>query len=298
MLSVSKKKVVTIFTIVLSCVIAATAQSHKLEKLWETDAVVAVPESVLPYDGGKKLYVSLIDGGGWDADGKGGVAKLDPDSTNLNQAWITGLNAPKGMGLVGKRLYVADIKEVVVINTKDSKVEKKIAIEGATGLNDITVDSKGIVYVSDSRNAKIWRIENDLPTLFLDNVKGVNGLKAIGSDLFIGAGKTFEKTNSQKKVTVIAEMPQGIDGIEPAGNGDFILTGWSGYIFYVFADGRIEQLLDTHLDKKNSADIGFDPRRKILFVPTFNGKTVAAYRLSNLQTVPNSKAEQTAATKP
>jgi hypothetical protein len=297
MLSGSKKKSITIFTIVLSCATAAPAQTHKLEKLWETDAVVAVPESVLPFEGGKKLYVSLIDGGGWDADGKGGVGKLDPNGKNLNQAWITGLNAPKGMGLVGKRLYVADIKEVVVINTKNGTIEKRIAIEGAAALNDITVDSKGTVYVSDSKVAKIWRIENDLPTLFLDNVKGVNGLKAIGSDLYIGAGKTFEKTDSQKKITVVAEMPQGIDGIEPVGNGDFILTGWSGYIYYVYADGRIELLLDTHLDKKNSADIGFDPRRKILFVPTFNWKTIAAYRLGDLQTASNSKANQKA-TKP
>jgi hypothetical protein len=296
MRTVLKKKSLFISATVLACTFALSAQTHKLEKLWETDAVVAVPESVLPYDGGKKLYVSLIDGAGWDADGKGGVGKLDPDGKNVNQAWITGLNAPKGMGLVGKRLYVADIKEVIVINTKNGTIEKRIAIEGAAGLNDITVDSKGIVYVSDSKTGKIWRIENHTPTLFLENVKGVNGLKAIGPDLFIGAGKTFEKTDPQKKVTVIAEMPQGIDGIEPVGNDDFILTGWSGYIFYVFADGRIEQLLDTHLDKKNSADIGYDPKRKILFVPTFNGKTVAAYKL--VQTAPNSKAEQTGATKP
>jgi hypothetical protein len=55
-----------------------SAQSPKLEKLWETEPVVKVPESVLVYDGGKKLYVSLIDGGGWDADGKGrcGEAEL------------------------------------------------------------------------------------------------------------------------------------------------------------------------------------------------------------------------------
>ena len=51
-----------------------TAQEHKLEKLWETDSVIAVPESVLPVNG--TLYVSLIDGGGWDADGKGGTACL------------------------------------------------------------------------------------------------------------------------------------------------------------------------------------------------------------------------------
>ena len=37
-------------------------------------------------------------------------------------------------------------------------------------------------------------------------------------------------------------MPQGIDGIEPVGNGDFILTGWSGYIFYVPAAEKVETL--------------------------------------------------------
>src|SRR6476661_10425564 len=143
------KATLAILAIALAFVAHVSTQTLKLEKLWETGQVVLVPESVLPYDGGKKLYVSLIDGGGWDADGKGGVAKLNSDGSGLNQTWVTGLNAPKGMGLIGKRLYVADIKEVVVINTRDGKVEKKIPIEGATGLNDITVDGKGAVYVSD-----------------------------------------------------------------------------------------------------------------------------------------------------
>jgi hypothetical protein len=122
-----------IVAIALALLAHVSAQTLKLEKLWETDPVVLVPESVLPYDGGKKLYISLIDGAGWDADGKGGVAKLNSDGSGLDQTWITGLNAPKGMGLIGKHLYVADIKEVVVINTKEGKIEKKIAIEGATG---------------------------------------------------------------------------------------------------------------------------------------------------------------------
>src|SRR4051812_321238 len=162
--------------LIISTFMTVSAQTHRLEKLWETDAVVKTPESVLPYDGGKKLYVSLIDGRGWDADGKGGIAKLDPDGTDLQQDWITGLNAPKGMALVGKRLFVADIKEVVVIDVKSRKIEKTIPIDGAAGLNDVTADKDGAVYVSDSRTAKVWRLENDTPKLFLDNVKGVNGL--------------------------------------------------------------------------------------------------------------------------
>jgi hypothetical protein len=269
------KKTLTILCISLAC--STNAQEHQLEKIWETDAVIAVPESVLPAN--HLLYVSLIDGGGWDADGKGGVAKIGLDGKIIDTGWIKGLNAPKGLGIYQNRIYVADISEVVVINIQKGAIEKKIAIDSATGLNDITVTDKGIVYVSDSRKARIWRIENDIPSLYLSGIKGVNGLKAIKDELFIGAGKSFLKANAQKQVTQLTELPQGIDGIEPVGNGDFILTAWSGWIFYVKADGKFEVLLETQQQKKNTADIGYDPVKRIVYVPTFNGKTVAAYRL-------------------
>jgi hypothetical protein len=135
------------------------------------------------------------------------------------------------------------------------------------------------VYVSDSRRAKIWKIENNVPSLFLDNIKGANGLKADGSELIFAEGKLLKKANAQKQVTKIAELPNGIDGIEPVGNGDFIVTAWQGYIYYVSANGNVETLLDTHEAKKNTADIGYDPVKKIVYVPSFNGKTVAAYSL-------------------
>lgn len=257
----------------------ASSAQHKLEKLWETDTVVAVPEAVLPDLKKGILYVSLIDGGGWVADGKGGVGKLSVDGKNYDSTWIKGLNAPKGSGIVGNRLYVADITDVVVIDIQNGKIEKKIPVSNAQGLNDITVTDKGIVYVSDSRTTKIWRIENDIPTLYLDSMTGVNGLKAIGNDLYIGSGKLFLKADSKKQINKIAEVTQGIDGIEPIGNGDFVLTAWAGYIWYVYADGRVETLLETHEQKKNTADIGYDPQKRILYVPTFNAKTVAAYSL-------------------
>ncbi|HEV8285941.1 MAG TPA: ATP-binding protein [Chitinophagaceae bacterium] len=257
----------------------AKAQTHQLEKIWETDTVVAIPESVLPDFKKGILYLSLINGGSWDVDGKGGIGKLSMDGKNYDSMWITGLNAPKGLGMYGNRIYAADISEVVVVDIKNGKIEKKIAIDSATGLNDITVDSKGVVYVSDSRKARIWRIENDVPTLYLDTVRGVNGLKIIGDELFIGAGKNFLKAGKNKVVTKVADLPQGIDGIEPVGNGDFILTAWSGYIFYVTANGKVETILDSHEQKMNTADIGFDPVKKIVYVPTFNAKKIVAYSL-------------------
>jgi hypothetical protein len=268
-----------IFSLIIALPFCTTAQQHQLEKIWQTDTVVAIPESVLPDFKKNILYVSLIDGGGWDADGKGGVGKLGMDGKNYDSTWISGLNAPKGLGRYGNNLYVADISEVVVIDIAAGKIIKKIAIEGAKGLNDITVTDKGIVFVSDSRTARIWRIENDVPTLFLDNIKGANGLKAINGDLIYAEGKLLKKIDAQKQITQIAELPQGIDGIEPVGNGDYIVTAWAGYIFYVTAGGHVDTMLDTHEEKMNTADIGYDATKHIVYVPTFNAKKVIAFRL-------------------
>jgi hypothetical protein len=63
---------------------AVQAQQPSLTKLWETDTVVAVPESVLPDAANNILYVSLVDGAPWDADGKGGVGRLSPDGKHYN----------------------------------------------------------------------------------------------------------------------------------------------------------------------------------------------------------------------
>lgn len=273
------KAVSMLTAICLPFFLHAQQPAHKLEKIWETDTIVAIPESVLPDPANKALFVSLIDGGGWVVDGKGGVAKLSMDGKHYEPDWIMGMNAPKGLGRYGNRLYAADISEVVVIDIKTSRIEKKIGIEGANGLNDISLDDKGIVYVSDSRAGKVYRIENDIPSLYLDGLSGANGLKAFGTNLYVLANKAVLKADASKNITKITDLPHGGDGIELAGNGDFIVSEWAGYIYYVYADGRKELLLDTHLTKKNTADINYDPSGKILYVPSFNGKTVAAYRL-------------------
>lgn len=257
----------------------SNAQNHKLQKLWETDTIIAVPESVLPDFKSKTLFVSLIDGGAWDVDGKGGIGILGNDAKNYQPAWVTGLNAPKGLGKYGNKLYVADVTEVVVIDIPRAKIEKKIPIEGAKALNDITINDKGIVYVSDSRTGTVHRIENNKAVPYIDSLKSVNGLKAVKNDLYILAGTAFVKADPSKKMVTIATLPQGGDGIEPVGNGDFIATSWPGYVYYVYANGRVEVLLDTHDQKKNTADIGYDEKQKILYVPTFNARTVVAYKL-------------------
>jgi hypothetical protein len=250
---------------------------HQIEKIWESDTTLTTPESVLP--AGNILYVSLINGAPWEADGKGGVAKVDRNGKVIDASWVTGLNAPKGMGLIGNKLYVADITEVVVIDTKTGQIEQKIAIEGAQNLNDITVDQKGVVYVSDSKLGNVHQIINNKPTLYLSGLNRVNGLRIVGNDLYMLTAKDVYKAGKDKKLKTVGIQELGGDGIEPVGNGDFITSTWNGVLYYLHKDGKLDILMDTREQKRNVADIGYDAKQRIIYVPTFFANTVVAYQL-------------------
>lgn len=254
---------------------------YKLQQMWLT-ADLPTPESVLLVADKKKPYllVSLIDGQGDVVDGQGGIAKLSTEGKLINKAWLTGLNAPKGMGIYQNRLYVADITELVVIDIKKRAVIKKISIEGAVFLNDVTVNSSGIVFVSDTRTNKIYRVENDQPSVYLENMSTANGLKVFGSNLIVGAGKELLLVGADKKPLRLATgFAEGIDGIEMTTRGEFIVSCWPGLVYYVYGDGRLALLLDLRAEKINTADIGFDPNTRQVFIPNFFKDSVTAYQL-------------------
>jgi len=253
---------------------------HKLVKIWETDSIINMPESVLHDAKANVLYVSIMGNSADAKDGIGGIGILGTDGRVKNMDWVTGLNSPKGMAIFGNKLYVADITDIVVIDIPKAKVVQRIPVEGAEFLNDVTVSNKGIVYVSDSRTKRIHQLVNNKVHVYLENIDGVNGLKCVGDVLYIaGGGKGMLKADTKKNLTKMASLPQGGDGIEPIGNGDFIYSSWPGYVYYVYADGRNELLLDTHLEKINTADIGYDPVKRIVYIPTFFKKSVMAYKL-------------------
>lgn len=267
--------------IILFFISASLFAQHSVTKLWETDTVLKVPESVLLDAQNKILYASNIDGtDGWAKDGKGSVAKIGLDGKIIAVEWVTGLNAPKGLGMYNGKLYAADIDEVVVIDIKKGAIDKKIPIEGAKGLNDISVGSDGTVYVSDSKNNVIYKVENDKATLYVQNLKGANGVLKRGNDFFIVDAGGAYKVNNDKTLTKISDgMEGGTDGIENINGNDFLVSCWQGALWYVHADGTKELLFDGKSQKTNTADIGFDPKTKIVYVPTFFRNSVIAFQV-------------------
>jgi sugar lactone lactonase YvrE len=257
------------------------AQQHQLVKLWQTDSVFKVPESVLFDSKTNTLYVSNIDGTDpWANDGKGSVGKMSADGKSITAEWVKGLSAPKGIGIHNGKLYVADLTDIVVIDIAGAKIDKKIPVTDAQGLNDVSVGSDGTVYVSDSKAKKIYKVKDGKSELYLDNLKGPNGVLMRGKDFYILDNGTAYKVNADKSLTMVADgMEGGTDGIENVQGNDFIVSCWGGVIYYVNANGTKEMLKDTRQDKWNSADLGLDPKTKTIFVPTFWKNSVIAYQV-------------------
>lgn len=126
------------------------ARQFEISEVWRTDTLLMTPESVI-YDKKRDVfYVSNLNFEPRKKDGNGFISKIDLDGKIVNLRWIEGLSSPKGMAIVGDTLFTADVDEVVAMDINDGSIIRKIPIEGAKMLNDITSDNEGNLYISDS----------------------------------------------------------------------------------------------------------------------------------------------------
>ena len=275
------KGIKTVFVVSLLLMLFHVVSAQTVTQVWTTDTILPIPESVLPLPGKDLLYVSHIDGNPAEKDGKGSIGKLTRDGKIIQVNWVTGLSAPKGMGIYGNTLYVADIDEVVAIDVVSGKVKQRIGVKGATFLNDITIDAGGLIYVSDSRSNKVFVIANGKPATLEDKIQNANGLLWQPEGLYmLSAGKLLFRNNAGQITTIAEGMLPSTDGIERVNGKDFVVSCWSGALYLVTLEGKVNLLLDTQQEKMNTADIGYDDKTKTIFVPTFFTKTVRAYKLN------------------
>jgi hypothetical protein len=267
-----------------SFTVSANSGGPVLQKKWETEAVLKTPESVIFDERRNVLYVANINGDGSAHDGNGFITKLGTDGKIIDLEWVKGLDAPKGMGIVGNKLYVSDIDKVVVIDIPSGKVEQSLTIDGAVFLNDITTDASGNVYISDSSGKKIFVLKESKVSLWLDDntFEKPNGLLALKDGLRVidmKGGKFYNVSYDKKDAVVIAEnIPSG-DGIVEVSKGTYLISNWNGEVNYIKGN-TVSKLLDTKEAKINAADIWYIPQHKLVLVPTFFDNKLVAYTFS------------------
>jgi hypothetical protein len=262
----------------------APGPSYKIELVWESDTLLRTPESVLIDRERNVLYVSNVNLNPWEKDGNGFISKMDMQGNITELKWIEGLHGPKGMGILGNSLFIADIDMLVEANIETGEIINKTEFEGEPQLNDITVGQDGIVYVSGSGSQKIYAVENGNVTEYLEGEEGerFNGLywEKDRMLLITSASSQFKEINHKtKEVEIIAGNMGHGDAIAPVGDGGYLCTSWTGKIFYVSAGGETTTLLDTEALEENAADLDYSIENKTLYVPTFFKNQVKAYQL-------------------
>lgn len=248
------------------------------------------PESVL-HDSAADVYVvSNVNGQPLDKDGNGFISRVSPDGRMLAVRWIAGgqngvtLNAPKGSGIVGDTLYVADIDVVRRFHRVTGAPLGEIPVPGAGFLNDLAVGPDGTVYVTDtglrmgagrmqaSGTDAVHRIRGGQaqPLVKGPELGSPNGMvvDADGGVTVAGmtSGEIYHVSADGRTRTPLRAPRRGqLDGMVRTRGGSLLVSDWKrSSVHRIHADAEPEVAVK---DLPSPADIGYDARRNRLLVP-------------------------------
>lgn len=293
------RKQILIALLTLSPAFSPTCQADekepKLEVAWTISDGLKAPESAYLDPKSGFLFLSQIgEGGGKGKDGDGWVSKISVDGKMIENKWVTGLNAPKGVRSHDGTLYVSDIDRIVVIDIAKAEIEKIVEIEGAEFLNDLATGPDGTVYVSDMAASRVYQYKDGKVSVFAEGeeLEHPNGLLVDGDSLITGGwGTGFNKEDFSTKVlgrlkkvnlktkevtTITPEPTAHLDGIEVDGKGGYIVTDWkNGKLFRINRKGKSRLLMNF---PRGAADHAYLVDKGLIILPQMMEGTLTAFR--------------------
>ncbi len=234
------------------------------------------PESVIQAKDGS-IYVSEINGFGKDGDGQ--ISKLDADG-NLS-VFATGMDDPKGLAMMGDKLYVADKNRVLEVNENGTwqVYGAQMLFPGTpVFLNDLAFDRLGNLYVSDSGTLKdggqIYKIAKGGGNISIVTDSKNPGILAPNGLLFERKNKLIEvdfesgilyRVNLKTGATTkLAEGFGGGDGLVKTKAGKIYISDWKNGKVYRVAAGKAITIKEGY---QSAADIALTNDQKYIMVP-------------------------------
>lgn len=258
------------------------------EKLWSLEGFDE-PESVLAHPNKPLLYVSNINGNPAELNGKGYISLLSDEGKVIRHVWVHGMNAPKGMAMDQTYLYVADMQQLHLVDHEKGMLVKSIKADDSVMLNDITIDDKGVVYISDLLGGGIYRYENDVLSKWIssDKLPHANGLlfqngvltvatwgKGLHDDFttdVLGGLFTIDRETKDVMPYQHAQKFGNLDGIAAMGDSLLISDWMNGNI----SEYKNQQRTVLFNAPKHPADI--TAKGNILYVPMMFSKRLDAF---------------------
>ncbi|MBI2095629.1 MAG: SMP-30/gluconolactonase/LRE family protein [Candidatus Omnitrophica bacterium] len=249
------------------------------------------PESVAvdPEDG--SYYVSNVNGEPLAKDGNGYISKINAEGSVVIQKFIGGkdasLNAPKGILVSGKNIFVTDIHAVKGFDKATGKITALVDLSrfGVRFLNDIAAEPSGAMFVSDTMTNRIFRIDpsNHYEAKLFYGGKELgspNGLAVNPKNRHLlvatwGSGEVLE-IDRWKKIHVLKRGLQNLDGIDVDNRGNLYVSAFErGEVYRISNLGR-GALVTALSGLVTPADISYDRKKDELLVPSFKGHTVSS----------------------
>ena len=188
-----------------------------------------------------------------------------------------------GMTIVNNILYDADISGIVTFDlTSDQKITT-IPIPGMIELNDITADTSGYLYITDSSAGKVFRMKISDHS-YITIVSGINIPNGILFDaqnnrvlfcqFIVNAPIKQIDLDDLSVTTVITTSFAYFDGLTIDGSGYIYVSSWGSNAIYRY-DNEFSLPAELVSSGHNGpADIYYNQLNNILVVPNVNSNLV------------------------
>ncbi len=181
----------------------------------------------------------------------GFISKISQEGEVISLRWVDSLSRPTGMDVLGSMLFVADVNALVSVDTQTGAVIERYdePIEGS-GLNDVTVDEEGTVYVSASAIGGVYRLEDGVLKLWVqdeERLVSANGLEAAGDQILVAGMRLSSVNRNTREIAEVPMTPKVVDFegiVRETTGGYFLTTVENSALYFLNPEGAITKLSD------------------------------------------------------
>jgi hypothetical protein len=188
-----------------------------------------------------------------------------------------------GVVIVGDTLYITAQTSIIGFDLVTDALVIYSPISGAVDLNDITADTSGFLYMTDSYGQKVFKYDmtSQTSSIILSGIYWPNGIlfDEINNRLLMcsfGSNAPIRSISLDgSSVSILISTPfTNLDGLTEDNDGNIYVSTWGSGAVYRYDREFIQAPLMVSNGHNGPADIYFDRINNILVVPNFGSHTV------------------------